>query len=146
VFCQTELALTTRDHRKQTVGRLTPKEIIENKISYFGIQMMVDRVAMERYFGDLTNRPMGRTCLPFRVANIPQGSSKNDYHQSKNAHKFIDLHCLMQNPITRRATIFAFGSLNQQALMRRATSTTPNASGYRDYRRTRHQTNLPDSL
>ncbi|MFT5303575.1 MAG: hypothetical protein ACI814_004395, partial [Mariniblastus sp.] len=34
-----------------------------------------------------------RTCLPSRGANIPKGSSQNDYHQSKNAHKFIDLHC-----------------------------------------------------
>ncbi|MFT5303547.1 MAG: hypothetical protein ACI87E_002843 [Mariniblastus sp.] len=37
---------------------------------------MVDRVAMERYFGDLSNRAMGRTCLPFRGANIPRVQAK----------------------------------------------------------------------
>ncbi|MFT7631127.1 MAG: hypothetical protein ACI87E_002161, partial [Mariniblastus sp.] len=48
------------------------KGLIENKMSYFGTQMMVDRVAMERYFGDLTNRTMGRTCLPSWVRTFPR--------------------------------------------------------------------------
>jgi hypothetical protein len=47
------------------------------------------------------------------------GSGKNKYHQSKNAHKFTDLHCLMQNSITRRVTSFACVSLNRQAPKRR---------------------------
>ncbi|MFT5302709.1 MAG: hypothetical protein ACI814_003526, partial [Mariniblastus sp.] len=69
-------ALTTRGHRKQTVGRLRSKAIIENRMSYFGTQMMVDRVAMERYFGDLTNRAMGRTCLPSWVRTYPRVQAK----------------------------------------------------------------------
>ena len=73
---QTELGLTTRDHRKQTVGRLRSKEIIEIKMSYLGTQMIVDRVAMERYFGDLTNRAMGRTCLPSWVRTYPRVQAK----------------------------------------------------------------------
>ncbi|MFT7631818.1 MAG: hypothetical protein ACI87E_002858 [Mariniblastus sp.] len=112
---QTELALTTLGHQKQTVGRLRSKEIIENKMSYFGTQMMVDRLAMERYFGDLTNRAMGRTCLPSWVRTHPRVQAKMIIIKAKNAHKFIDLHCLIQNPITRRATIFACGSLHRQA-------------------------------
>jgi hypothetical protein len=37
---------------------------------------MVDRVAMERYFGDLTNRAMGRTCLPSWVRTYPRVQAK----------------------------------------------------------------------
>jgi hypothetical protein len=76
VLPQTERALKTRGHRKQTIGRLKAKGISENKMSYFGTQMMVDRVAMERYFGDLTNRAMGRTCLPSRVRTYPRVQAK----------------------------------------------------------------------
>ena len=51
-------------HRKQTAGRLRSKEILEDEMSDFGTQMMIDRVAIERFFANLTNCAMGLTCLP----------------------------------------------------------------------------------
>jgi len=51
-------------HRKQTAGRLRSKEILEDEMSDFGTQMMIDRVAIERFFANLTNCATGLTCLP----------------------------------------------------------------------------------
>lgn len=59
-------------HRKQTSGRLRSKEILEDNQEGFGHQMMVDRVAIERFFANLTNCSMGLTCLPSWVRTYPR--------------------------------------------------------------------------
>ena len=59
-------------HRKQTAGRLRSKQLLEDDLSGFGKQMKVDRVAIERYFGNLTNCATGLTCLPSWVRTYPR--------------------------------------------------------------------------
>lgn len=51
-------------HRKQTVGRLRSKEILENPASRFGNSLMAQRDDIERYFGNLSNWGGGLTYLP----------------------------------------------------------------------------------
>lgn len=51
-------------NRKQTDGRPRSKEILENPFPEFGEQLMLARVEIERFFGNLTNWGGGLTCLP----------------------------------------------------------------------------------
>ena len=59
-------------HRKQATGRLRSKQILEHHSNDFGAQLMIDRVAIERYFGNLVNCAMGLTCLPAWVRTYPR--------------------------------------------------------------------------
>ena len=59
-------------HRKQSAGRLRSMEILEDEMSDFGTQMMIDRVAIERFFANLTNCSTGLTCLPSWVRTYPR--------------------------------------------------------------------------
>ena len=59
-------------HRRQTTGRLRSKEILEDEMSNFGKQMMIDRVAIERYFASLTVWGGGLSCLPAWVRTYPR--------------------------------------------------------------------------
>lgn len=51
-------------HRKQTGGRLRSVEILEAPFNEFGVELMNHRVAIERFFGNLTNWGGGLACLP----------------------------------------------------------------------------------
>jgi Transposase DDE domain len=51
-------------HRKQTAGRIRSMELIENPFPKFAKQLLKDRGAIERCFGNLTNFGGGLTCLP----------------------------------------------------------------------------------
>src|SRR3569623_396505 len=51
-------------HRKQTSGRRHAIELLENPFPKFGGQLLKDRSAIEREFGNLTNWGGGLTCLP----------------------------------------------------------------------------------
>jgi len=55
---------TRLGHRKQTKGRLRSKAILEDKPTTFGEQLMINRVAIERFFGNLTNCATGLISLP----------------------------------------------------------------------------------
>jgi len=59
-------------HRKQTTGRLRSMEILEDDMSDFGKQMLVERVEIERYFANLTNWSAGLSCLPSWVRTHPR--------------------------------------------------------------------------
>jgi hypothetical protein len=51
-------------HRKQTSGRRRAIALLENPFPKFGDQLLKDRSAIEREFGNLTNWGGGLTCLP----------------------------------------------------------------------------------
>lgn len=51
-------------HRKQTPGRMRSKELLENPQPEFGQDLLAQRVAIERHFGNLTNWGGGLTHLP----------------------------------------------------------------------------------
>lgn len=51
-------------HRKQSPGRLRSMELTENPFPAFADQMLKDRAAIERQFGQLTNWGGGLQCLP----------------------------------------------------------------------------------
>ena len=51
-------------HRKQTVGRVRSKQILENPMPDFGRQLLKQREDIERYFGNLTSWGGGLTHLP----------------------------------------------------------------------------------
>jgi len=51
-------------HRKQTVGRLRSKELLENPMPHFGRQLLADRSDIERFFGNMTSWGGGLTHLP----------------------------------------------------------------------------------
>ncbi|MCC9604558.1 transposase [Blastopirellula sp. JC732] len=51
-------------HRPQTAGRLRSKEILEDSDPQIAQQIMDERVAIERFFGNLTNWGGGLACLP----------------------------------------------------------------------------------
>jgi hypothetical protein len=51
-------------HRKQTPGRLRSKEILENPNPQFGMDLLMQRDDIERYFGNLTNWGGGLSPLP----------------------------------------------------------------------------------
>jgi hypothetical protein len=51
-------------HRKHTAGRLRSIEITENPYPKFGNQLRLDRIEIERQFGNLTNWGGGLACLP----------------------------------------------------------------------------------
>lgn len=51
-------------HRKHTAGRLRSIEITENPDPKFGNQLRLDRIEIERQFGNLTNWGGGLACLP----------------------------------------------------------------------------------
>lgn len=51
-------------HRKQALGRLRSKEILENPSPEFGMALLAQRNDIERYFGNLTNWGGGLSPLP----------------------------------------------------------------------------------
>lgn len=51
-------------HRKQTPGRMRSKDILENPSPAFGADLMAQRVAIERHYGNLSNWGGGLTHLP----------------------------------------------------------------------------------
>lgn len=51
-------------HRRQTVGRMRSKAILENPYPQFGESLLQQRSEVERYFGNLTNWGGGLTHLP----------------------------------------------------------------------------------
>jgi hypothetical protein len=51
-------------HRKQTPGRMRSKDLLENPQPEFGQDLMTQRVAIERHFGNLTNWGGSLTHLP----------------------------------------------------------------------------------
>jgi hypothetical protein len=51
-------------HRKQTAGRLRSMALTESPYPAFGEQLLRDRSAIERQFGNLTNWGGGLSCLP----------------------------------------------------------------------------------
>ena len=51
-------------HRKQSIGRLRCIALIENPYPVFGAQLLQDRAAIERQFGNLTNWGGGLNGLP----------------------------------------------------------------------------------
>lgn len=51
-------------HKKQTAGRLRSIQLLENPFPEFGQQMLADRGAIERRYGQLTNWGGGLTHLP----------------------------------------------------------------------------------
>jgi hypothetical protein len=51
-------------HRKQAAGRLRSMALTENPYPAFARQLLKDRAAIERQFGNLTNWGGGLTCLP----------------------------------------------------------------------------------
>ena len=80
-------------HRKQSEGRLRSKEILEAHDNYFGRQLMIDRVAIERFFGNLVNGSMGLSCLPPWVRTYPRVhrwvQAKMIINAQKNQHKIL---------------------------------------------------------
>lgn len=46
---------TGHGHRKQTAGRMRSKDILENPYPAFGQDLMAQRVAIERHYGNLSN-------------------------------------------------------------------------------------------
>ena len=55
---------TGTGHRKQAAGRLRSIALTEGPFPAFGEQLLADRAAVERHFGNLTNWGGGLTCLP----------------------------------------------------------------------------------
>jgi Transposase DDE domain len=51
-------------HRQQTAGRLRSRALTESPYPAFARQLLQDRAAIERQFGNLTNWGGGLTCLP----------------------------------------------------------------------------------
>ncbi len=51
-------------HRAQSPGRLRSMAILENPQPQFGQQLLKERTAIERHFGNLTNWGGGLTHLP----------------------------------------------------------------------------------
>lgn len=51
-------------HRAQSPGRLRSIALLENPQPHFGLQLLADRSAVERYFGNVTNWGGGLTHLP----------------------------------------------------------------------------------
>jgi len=51
-------------HRKQTPGRMRSKAILEDPYSQFGLDLLTQRVAIERDYGNLSNWGGGLTHLP----------------------------------------------------------------------------------
>ena len=51
-------------HRAQSPGRLRSIALLENPQPHFGLQLLADRGAIERYFGNATNWGGGLTHLP----------------------------------------------------------------------------------
>jgi hypothetical protein len=51
-------------HRKQTMGRLRSKAIIEGPCPEFGERLLKDRIGIEQRFANWTNWGGGLTCLP----------------------------------------------------------------------------------
>jgi len=80
-------------HRKQSEGRLRSKEILEAHDNDFGRQLMIDRVAIERFFGNLVNGSMGLSCLPSWVRTYPRVhrwvQAKMIINAQKSHHKIL---------------------------------------------------------
>lgn len=51
-------------HRAQHPARLRSRDMLENGVTRFGIELFEQRRAIERYFGTLTGTGGGLTCLP----------------------------------------------------------------------------------